>query len=727
VGSLSKTSTNHMMNTTKENQNSQMALCSDDAWKCSALNGGLSTGPVWCGTRGVAKSLFGGAFYNSRLAGPSTSLSGGGDWPLIGGQTTVEKSGDRNQPTSVSEGCGKNGEITSKVTIDLRYEKASTEVPKTREDLTRYTLTNSGTVTTPQMYSALQNSLRRNPLVYDAIVKVIPVSQPTRRNRFDIWIKNEYAAGLQVALKLDYMGRKKLAEEIKHSNLSYEQLIMEKARDAVIQIPKVVKETQQSNPCNLATWNVNGINSKLPAVRSYMVGNSLAIMGIQEHLRTINPYVPGIREYVIFEKPREKGFRGHCLYVHQHLAAHEVSTPCRNIIHIKVFGLTGQRPWNIVSVYMPSGTSQRTARNKVWGEIETTLKSLTSIEDPLITLMGDLNDDTVSVTKKLSKGAFKLLNLAVANDPTKTSTRNLKDKEGRYLDHVIHSPAARSLVDKTQVDDVSFDISDHWPVLIKTNLKNVKLMPTKKVWNRKHIVGHGRDLALSNRWDTKNLVKQSRKARALYNTALLENDHVNLPGLRKSMEEKGRRVKLLRSARVNKTLVKNEGANFHRTVQTAQGKRLHTPRVWHQTQLVSPRTHVPKKNCGGPRKLLHIHQACDTLDEEEDGEVDGVALPNKLDAQAFLQAIRQIQRNSAPGKSGVLAIHLKKFLEVECQLQISKDWKDPEMDWYGDKCYPKPIDHSVASAGGANDPSIDPSPQHHAGVHTAENSASTLE
>ncbi|POW08154.1 hypothetical protein PSTT_07772 [Puccinia striiformis] len=207
---------------------------------------------------------------------------------------------------------------------------------------------------------------------------------------------------------------------------------------------------------------------------------------------------------------------------------------------------------------------------------------------------------------------------------------------------------------------------------------------------------------------TKNLVKQSRKARALYNTALLENDHVNLPGLRKSMEEKGRRVKvaiekiatedkLLRSARVNKTLVKNEGANFHRTVQTAQGKRLHTPRVWHQTQLVSPRTHVPKKNCGGPRKLLHIRQACDTLDEEEDGEVDGVALPNKLDAQAFLQAIRQIQRNSAPGKSGVLAIHLKKFLEVECQLQISKDWKDPEMDWYGDKCYPKPIDHSVVA------------------------------
>ncbi|KAI9618337.1 hypothetical protein KEM48_006790 [Puccinia striiformis f. sp. tritici PST-130] len=205
----------------------------------------------------------------------------------------------------------------------------------------------------------------------------------------------------------------------------------------------------------------------------------------------------------------------------------------------------------------------------------------------------------------------------------------------------------------------------------------------------------------------------------------------NLTRLRKSMQEKGRRVKvaikkiateekLTCSTRINKTLVENEGADFHSAVQAAQGRsqsnqdnspcfdvngRLMTEpnsilqaRAAYYQDLASDPTgiskdptskwaHIPKKNFGGPRKLLHIRQTCNFLGEEEDGEKDGSALPNILDTQAFLQAIRQIQRNLAPGKSGVLAIHIKKFLKVECQLQISKDWKDPEMDWYGENCY----------------------------------------
>ncbi|KAI7966386.1 hypothetical protein MJO29_002134, partial [Puccinia striiformis f. sp. tritici] len=563
------------------------------------------------------------------------------NWPLIGGQTTVEESGDRTQPTSgqgsrlvndvvkvkASECREQTGEIGIKVTIDLASEKASSEVLKSRKDRTRYTLTNVSMVTTPQIYSALQNSLRRNLATYAAIVKVVPVRQPNRHHRFDIWITNEYAAGLQSALRLDFVGRKKLPAEIRDSN-------------------------------------------------------NLAIMGIQEHLRTVEQYVPGIKEYIIFEKPKEKDFRGHCLYVHQYLAAHEVY----------------QKP--------------ERSGSKVSGPCHQLTSSTTSCE-------------------------------------------------------------------KTQVDNVSFDISDHWPVLIHTDLKNAKTSPTKKSWNRKHIVGHGRDLALSNRWDalqsddieteeelnkvaeewvqtlnaigeelhmlripqpakqtylnkaTKNLVKRSRKARVLYNTALLDNDHVNLPRLRKSMQEKGRRVKvaikkiateekLTCSTRINKTLVENEGADFHSAVQAAQGRsqsnqdnspcfdvngRLMTEpnsilqaRAAYYQDLASDPTgiskdptskwaHIPKKNFGGPRKLLHIRQTCNFLGEEEDGEKDGSALPNILDTQAFLQAIRQIQRNLAPGKSGVLAIHIKKFLKVECQLQISKDWKDPEMDWYGENCY----------------------------------------
>ncbi|KAI9620222.1 hypothetical protein H4Q26_013790 [Puccinia striiformis f. sp. tritici PST-130] len=273
---------------------------------------------LWCGTWGVAKFLFGGASHNSRSAGPSSNLFGGGNWPLIGGQTTVEESGVRTQPTSgqglqlvkdvvkekVSECCERTGEAKNEVTIDLASEKASNKVLKSRNDLTRYILTNFTMVTTPQIYSALQNSLRRNPEIYAAIVKVVPVRQPNRHHRFDIWIKNDR---------------------------------WKEIRNSEIQVPKVAKDSQQSNPCNLATWNANGINSKLPAVRSYLAEKNLTST-IQEHLRTVEQYVPGIKDYIIFEKPKEKGFRGHCLYVHQYLAAHEVCT-CLLVLHKRQQGI----------------------------------------------------------------------------------------------------------------------------------------------------------------------------------------------------------------------------------------------------------------------------------------------------------------------------------------------------------------------------------------------------
>ncbi|KAI7946044.1 hypothetical protein MJO29_012432 [Puccinia striiformis f. sp. tritici] len=53
-----------------------------------------------------------------------------------------------------------------------------------------------------------------------------------------------------------------------------------------------------------------------------------------------------------------------------------------------------------------------------------------------------------------------------------------------------------------------------------------------------------------------------------------------------------------------------------------------------------------------------------------------------------------MKQNTAPGKSGVLAVHLKKFLEVECQLQITKDWENAPQNAFGDKSYPKQLNYS---------------------------------
>ncbi|KNZ48232.1 hypothetical protein VP01_5811g1 [Puccinia sorghi] len=85
---------------------------------------------------------------------------------------------------------------------------------------------------------------------------------------------------------------------------------------------------------------------------------------------------------------------------------------------------------------------------------------------------------------------------------------------------------------------------------------------------------------------------------------------------------------------------------------------------------------------------------CLKITTQKEGEGENLEV---LDARSFLMAIWQIQRNAAPGKSGVLAIHLKKLLEVECQLQISKDWEGGPSKKYGENLYKTPLDYSVVA------------------------------
>ncbi|CAH7687345.1 hypothetical protein PPACK8108_LOCUS22119, partial [Phakopsora pachyrhizi] len=60
-------------------------------------------------------------------------------------------------------------------------------------------------------------------------------------------------------------------------------------------------------------------------------------------------------------------------------------------------------------------------------------------------------------------------------------------------------------------------------------------------------------------------------------------------------------------------------------------------------------------------------------------------------------AIRQTKKNAAGGKSSVLPIHLKKFLEIECNLQICKTWKNCPQNKFGSHSYPMPLDYSTTA------------------------------
>ncbi|KNZ58596.1 hypothetical protein VP01_18g12 [Puccinia sorghi] len=182
-----------------------------------------------------------------------------------------------------------------------------------------------------------------------------------------------------------------------------------------------------------------------------------------------------------------------------------------------------------------------------------------------------------------------------------------------------------------------------------------------------------------------------------------------------------KRERLRKSQKINDLLLQNEGQDFHRLIQLGQGKQqgkmdnapcfnehgvlvtstedILKARAVYSAQLASDPsgistdptkwTHVkPKEKHDNPPPSNSLKSTTDDFNETFNSDVI-------LGADEFLMAIRQIQRNAAPGKSGVLAMHLKKFLEIECQLQISKDWEGAPK--YGSSSFPKPLDYSTVA------------------------------
>ncbi|KAI7946037.1 hypothetical protein MJO29_012425 [Puccinia striiformis f. sp. tritici] len=402
--------------------------------------------------------------------------------------------------------------------------------------------------------------------------------------------------------------------------------------------------------------------------------------------------------------------------------------------------------------------------------------------------MGDFNQDQDTVSRILDRGNIRCLHLKLTSDPSSNSTRRVHEEEGQYIDHFINSPAALKCASTAKVDNISADLSDHWPIFLNHNTISKDTTRTKKVWNRKLIAGHGMELALSDRWSclstddinteedltnaaskwveilnatgeelgllsvpkeqqtqhfdraTKAAITRSRKTRKALRKAVLKQDCPAMNRLQKilavrsgaaklAIKKHAKRVKLQRSEKINSLLCEGEGADFHKVIQQAQGKSesnqdnapcfnmdkvlvtspgdILRARAAYSEQLAADPTGISQdpsrwthiKPSTGPFEPLHISRV-PTKNIDDDDPPEGAEdrtpppPPSGLDADAFLMAIRQMKRNAAPGKSGVLAVHLKKFLEVECQLQITKDWENAPQNAFGDKSYPKQLDYS---------------------------------
>ncbi|CAH7687344.1 hypothetical protein PPACK8108_LOCUS22118 [Phakopsora pachyrhizi] len=244
----------------------------------------------------------------------------------------------------------------------------------------RFILTNTGNLTTPQLHNALQYTLR---------------------------------PGLQRLLHLDYKGRLALQTSLEANSLPAQaiqltsmlpryRLTRWKAyRDRPPKQEHYIPKTTSPTPKNLLTWNINGLQSKIPMLKELITTHQVGVIAVQEHLRQVHQLPLHIENYVLFEKPKEKGFRGHCVYIHKNIAAHEIDTNCKHIIHLKVFGLTGSKPWNLLAVYAPSGSARSSDRTKLWKQLHSILLSIAKDPHHLCTLMGDFNEDILQITRRI--------------------------------------------------------------------------------------------------------------------------------------------------------------------------------------------------------------------------------------------------------------------------------------------------------------------------------------
>ncbi|KNE99536.1 hypothetical protein PSTG_07250 [Puccinia striiformis f. sp. tritici PST-78] len=160
-----------------------MALLSEYAGKYSALKGGRSRGPECGDPSGERTFLCYGvrSSHKSRATGLRNPQGDGRRLASCGRQPTGH---------GIRRRQGGNASMSRPAYLNKKdhYHEPSTSG-----------ISGSASVNTaeqPKKKLALQHSLRHHPLTLKGIVKVIPVLQPNRRQRFDIWVKNEVAAGL---------------------------------------------------------------------------------------------------------------------------------------------------------------------------------------------------------------------------------------------------------------------------------------------------------------------------------------------------------------------------------------------------------------------------------------------------------------------------------------------------------------------------------------------------
>jgi exonuclease III len=228
----------------------------------------------------------------------------------------------------------------------------------------------------------------------------------------------------------------------------------------------------------LCSLNINGVKTKIQALREYLESRKVSAICLQETLRKANHWRLTLSGFGCVERPGEgeagavgAGRRGLALgVINESLTAFPVGTQSSFLVAERVYGSRLTQPFILGTVYIPHRHVTETPNVPLYrGACESLIGTVRNLRrkypnDPLI-LNGDFNMNR----KKVDALALRMLGMRRV--PLRGEAQTFKKStQGGDIDHVLISTEHYGLVRAAWVDR-ECDLSDHWPILVDLDMK----------------------------------------------------------------------------------------------------------------------------------------------------------------------------------------------------------------------------------------------------------------
>jgi len=228
--------------------------------------------------------------------------------------------------------------------------------------------------------------------------------------------------------------------------------------------------------------------------------NAVLAFTLQETLLTAKQYEINIPGFKAYHRRAKQGFEGLSLFASTSVQSWQLTNDPEDwFIHVRMANVTNSKVWDVVAVYLKSGTSFRTTRKRQIRKLCDRLNRR-FIKDPeaAIVVMGDFNEIPKIVdgwVQKYTEGRVQLAH--------RSGMAVSRPASGKAIDYFLVSKMAQTLARAYRVRrDVQ--PADHWAIqlpLRRDVVTTAKPAQPKLVWEKKILPKQIEDFANSRRFE----------------------------------------------------------------------------------------------------------------------------------------------------------------------------------------------------------------------------------